>query len=258
MRHWSASIARSDGACGFYSTLLDKIRPAQPAGSCKAPPLSRRIVPFASGSGVGPHMRVIDRYVFRQVTTSFLACLLILTALIWLTQALRDFDILTAQGQTLLIFLIMTSLGDPVPGRDNRAGRLLHRRRLDAEPSQRRFGARGDERGGAVGAPPDAALPGDGAHRVHPGRRDHHLCPARQHARIALLAHAGQGGPDQQDRPRGAVHHGGRRHHLPHPGASQQWGAPRHLRSGCPRQGPDAHLHRRARPDRRIRRAARS
>ena len=31
-------------------------------------------------------MRLIDRYVFRQVDIAFLACLLILTALIWLTR----------------------------------------------------------------------------------------------------------------------------------------------------------------------------
>jgi lipopolysaccharide export system permease protein len=58
-------------------------------------------------------MRLIDRYVLRQVGFAFLACLLILTALIWLTQALRDFDLLTAQGQTILIFFIITSLAIP-------------------------------------------------------------------------------------------------------------------------------------------------
>jgi lipopolysaccharide export system permease protein len=58
-------------------------------------------------------MRLIDRYVLRQVSLAFLACLMILTALIWLTQALRDFDLLTAQGQTILIFFIITSLAIP-------------------------------------------------------------------------------------------------------------------------------------------------
>lgn len=58
-------------------------------------------------------MSLIDRYTLRQVTVAFLACLFVLTALVWLTQALRDFDLLTAQGQTLLIFLIVTSLAIP-------------------------------------------------------------------------------------------------------------------------------------------------
>ncbi|MDQ0468312.1 LPS export ABC transporter permease LptF [Labrys wisconsinensis] len=58
-------------------------------------------------------MRLIDRYIFRHLTVAFLACLLALTALIWLTQALRDFDLVTAQGQTVLIFLTISSLALP-------------------------------------------------------------------------------------------------------------------------------------------------
>ena len=58
-------------------------------------------------------MRLIDRYTFRQVLAAFLTCLLVLTALIWTTQALRDFDLMTSQGQTILIFLIVTSLALP-------------------------------------------------------------------------------------------------------------------------------------------------
>src|SRR5215475_6341241 len=58
-------------------------------------------------------MRLISRYTLRQVTLAFVSCLVALTALIWLTQALRDFDLMTAQGQTVLIFLIITSLTLP-------------------------------------------------------------------------------------------------------------------------------------------------
>jgi lipopolysaccharide export system permease protein len=58
-------------------------------------------------------MRLIDRYTLRQVSAAFLTCLLVLTALIWTTQALRDFDLMTAQGQTIIIFLIVTSLALP-------------------------------------------------------------------------------------------------------------------------------------------------
>jgi lipopolysaccharide export system permease protein len=59
------------------------------------------------------HMGLIDRYTFRQVLAAFVTCLLVLTALIWTTQALRDFDLMTAQGQTVLIFLVVTSLALP-------------------------------------------------------------------------------------------------------------------------------------------------
>src|SRR3954451_2471551 len=58
-------------------------------------------------------MRLIDRYIFRHLGVAFLTCLVVLTALIWLTQALRDFDLVTAQGQSVLIFLIISSLALP-------------------------------------------------------------------------------------------------------------------------------------------------
>ena len=58
-------------------------------------------------------MGLIDRYTFRQVLAAFVTCLLVLTALIWTTQALRDFDLMTSQGQTVVIFLVVTSLALP-------------------------------------------------------------------------------------------------------------------------------------------------
>lgn len=58
-------------------------------------------------------MRLIDRYVLRQAGLAFLACLAGLTALIWVTQALRQFDLVTSQGQTALIFLVITALALP-------------------------------------------------------------------------------------------------------------------------------------------------
>jgi lipopolysaccharide export system permease protein len=58
-------------------------------------------------------MRLIDRYIFRHLGVAFFVCLVVLTALIWLTQALRDFDLVTAQGQTVIVFLIISSLALP-------------------------------------------------------------------------------------------------------------------------------------------------
>ena len=58
-------------------------------------------------------MTLIDRYVFKIAAVAFLATLLGLTGVIWITQALREFDLLTAKGQTILIFLTVTGLSIP-------------------------------------------------------------------------------------------------------------------------------------------------
>ena len=55
-------------------------------------------------------MKLIERYIFMRATTAFLMTVTVLTAIVWLTQALRDMDLVTAKGQTILIFISMTSL----------------------------------------------------------------------------------------------------------------------------------------------------
>ena len=55
----------------------------------------------------------IERYLFRTAATAFLAGLLTLTAVIWVTQALKQLDLMTGKGQTILVFLTMTGLGLP-------------------------------------------------------------------------------------------------------------------------------------------------
>ena len=55
----------------------------------------------------------IERYIFRIALGAFLACLIGLTGTIWVTQALRELDLITAKGQTLLIFLFVTGLSLP-------------------------------------------------------------------------------------------------------------------------------------------------
>ena len=49
----------------------------------------------------------------RTATTAFLTGLVILTGVIWITQALRQIDLLTSKGQTILIFFMMTGLALP-------------------------------------------------------------------------------------------------------------------------------------------------
>ena len=61
----------------------------------------------------GERMGSIARYIFRTTTSAFVVVLLSLTAIIWVTQALRDFDLVTNRGQSLTVFLGITSLVIP-------------------------------------------------------------------------------------------------------------------------------------------------
>src|SRR3954470_1796223 len=58
-------------------------------------------------------MGSIGRYIFRTTFGAFLLVLIGLTSAIWLTQALRDVDLMTNQGQTVLVFVAITSLVIP-------------------------------------------------------------------------------------------------------------------------------------------------
>ncbi len=58
-------------------------------------------------------MSLIERYIFRIAGGAFLACLGALTAVIWLTQALRELNLVTGKGQTILVFLQVTLFGLP-------------------------------------------------------------------------------------------------------------------------------------------------
>jgi lipopolysaccharide export system permease protein len=53
---------------------------------------------------------LIDRYIFRTTFGAFLIILVSLTSVIWITQALRDIDLVTNQGQSVFAFLGITSL----------------------------------------------------------------------------------------------------------------------------------------------------
>ncbi len=56
----------------------------------------------------------IDRYIFRTSFGAFVLILVSLTAVIWITQALRDIDLITGQGQTFLVFVGLTALIIPL------------------------------------------------------------------------------------------------------------------------------------------------
>jgi lipopolysaccharide export system permease protein len=58
-------------------------------------------------------MRLVERYVFRQAGFASLAGFFALTGVVWVTESLRQVDLLTTKGQTLLIFLALTGLTLP-------------------------------------------------------------------------------------------------------------------------------------------------
>ena len=55
-------------------------------------------------------MGSIGNYIFRATAGAFLVVLISLTAVIWITQALRDIDLITSQGQSALAFIGITGL----------------------------------------------------------------------------------------------------------------------------------------------------
>jgi lipopolysaccharide export system permease protein len=59
-------------------------------------------------------MSSFDRYIFRNVFGAFLLILISLTAVIWLTHALREIDLMTNQRQTILTFIGITGLLIPM------------------------------------------------------------------------------------------------------------------------------------------------
>ncbi len=59
-------------------------------------------------------MGSISRYIFRTTFSAFIVVLISLTAVIWVTQALHDFDLVTSQGQTILVFMGITALIVPL------------------------------------------------------------------------------------------------------------------------------------------------
>jgi len=59
-------------------------------------------------------MSSIDRYIFRTAFGAFTLIVASLTLLIWITQALREIDLMTNRGQAILVFIGMTGLLIPV------------------------------------------------------------------------------------------------------------------------------------------------
>jgi lipopolysaccharide export system permease protein len=58
-------------------------------------------------------MNLIERYILKIAFHAFAACLVALTAVIWITQALKELDLLTGKGQTIIVFFTVTGLSLP-------------------------------------------------------------------------------------------------------------------------------------------------
>ncbi len=59
-------------------------------------------------------MGSIGRYIFRTTFGAFLVVLISVTTLMWITQALRDIDLMTNEGQGILTFIGLTALIIPL------------------------------------------------------------------------------------------------------------------------------------------------
>ncbi len=56
---------------------------------------------------------LLERYLFRTMLVAAIACLVSLTLVIWITSALRELNLVTGKGQTILVFLRFTLLSLP-------------------------------------------------------------------------------------------------------------------------------------------------
>ena len=59
-------------------------------------------------------MGSIGRYIFRTTFGVFLLVLVSVTTLMWMTQAMRNIDLITNQGQSVLVFIGLTGLIIPL------------------------------------------------------------------------------------------------------------------------------------------------
>src|SRR5918999_2428307 len=58
-------------------------------------------------------MGLIERYILRNAAAAFVVCLVALTLVIWVTEILKQLDLLTGKGQTMMMFFTVTLLSLP-------------------------------------------------------------------------------------------------------------------------------------------------
>jgi lipopolysaccharide export system permease protein len=62
------------------------------------------------GNGLKAHMRLIERYIFHKIAGATTLTFVALGTMVWLSQALRQFDLVTANGQSVWTFLYVSAL----------------------------------------------------------------------------------------------------------------------------------------------------
>jgi lipopolysaccharide export system permease protein len=58
-------------------------------------------------------LNLLERYIFKMAASAFALCLGALTGVIWITSAIKEMDLVSGKGQTLLVFLKVTLLTLP-------------------------------------------------------------------------------------------------------------------------------------------------
>ena len=158
----------------------------------------------------GRHARMgsIGRYIFRTTFGAFLVVCASVTALMWITQALRDIDLMTNQGQSILVFVGITSLIIPLLADDHRADRADDRGRPCAQQARQRFRADRDERRrhAAVAAVPSVPAGRHRASRCWSPAISVYLSPDGP-ARAAALGDGSSRRPRHQHRAARPLHH---------------------------------------------------
>src|SRR5262252_5505880 len=95
----------------FAGPFCERMKIAVLGKSAAGTPATSKDAAFAwSGRGMFSPMGSIGRYMFRATMGAFLITLVSLTVVIWFTQAMRDFDLITSQPQTLLVFVGITGM----------------------------------------------------------------------------------------------------------------------------------------------------
>ena len=61
-----------------------------------------------------PGMRLIERYIFMRAGTAAMMTLGSLAGVVWIIQALRELDVVTTKGQTIIAYLALTTLAIPM------------------------------------------------------------------------------------------------------------------------------------------------
>src|ERR1700724_1691757 len=84
------------------------------SGGCLAHLWGSRGRPWGPSAGKLSPMGSIGRYMFRTTIGAFVITLVTLTVVMWFTQAIREFDLITSQRQTVFVFIGITGLLIPL------------------------------------------------------------------------------------------------------------------------------------------------